>query len=66
MKHPRGDLVGTALDGKLYAVGGWNEVYPPKPTNHVEVFDPVANTWTTAPSLNQARGDPAIGVKDGK
>lgn len=65
MKHPRGDLVGTALDGKLYAVGGWNEVYPPKPTNHVEVFDPVANTWTTAPSLNQARGDPAIGVKDG-
>jgi N-acetylneuraminic acid mutarotase len=65
MKHARGDLVGAALDGKLYAVAGFNEVYPPQPTNFVEIFDPVTNTWTTGPPIKLPRGDPAFGVKDG-
>ena len=42
MPTPRGGLGTAVLQGKIYAIGGWNieEVL-----NVVEAYDPVTNTW---------------------
>ncbi len=40
----------AALDGKLYAVGGWAACPPCVPQfDTIEVYDPVSNQWDTAP-----------------
>jgi N-acetylneuraminic acid mutarotase len=50
---------GTAMEGKLYVIGGW-EVNPDGSTTTVKttsVYDPATNTWTTKAALPTARRD---------
>lgn len=48
----------TALNGKLYVIGGGNGSTSPfesSQTNRVDVYDPVTQTWSQAANLNTAR-----------
>ncbi len=56
MPTARDGLAVTSLNGKLYAIGG-NEPSGTfaRPLTAVEVFEPVAGTWTSAASLPVAR-----------
>lgn len=51
MGMARCDHALVALDGKLYALGGWDENGP---IASVEVYDIAARTWSPAPALPQA------------
>jgi glucose/arabinose dehydrogenase/N-acetylneuraminic acid mutarotase len=60
------DAGGTALNGKLYLVGGKTSSAHVK---SVYVYDPVANSWTTGPSLPAAYAaveNPAVVGLNGK
>ena len=63
----RRSLSTSALDGKIYAFGG----YVPGVSGHpgvatVEVYDPATDTWTTAPDMPTGRFGPRTSVVDGK
>lgn len=66
MSDPRGDLAAVAINGLLYAVGGWG----PKPLQSkgqmLEVYDPALKSWTTLPSMPTGRAGLAAAVLDGK
>lgn len=49
----------TALNGKIYAVGGFADSGP-SPLATVEEYDPVADVWTTKTSMPTARGRLAL------
>ena len=46
MPTARQELATAALNGKIYAIGGYNS--SGMPTNIVEVYDPATNTWSSA------------------
>jgi N-acetylneuraminic acid mutarotase len=51
----RDHLVGAAVDGKVYAIGGRTdgiEAHGP----HVDVYDPETDTWSPGPPLPTSRG----------
>lgn len=56
----------TMLGGTMWVLGGGRDT--PNPSNQVDVYDPVTDTWTTAPSFVAARRnfpadvDPATGA----
>ncbi|HEX6036317.1 MAG TPA: kelch repeat-containing protein, partial [Anaerolineales bacterium] len=52
------------LDGKIYALGGRRS--GTGELTSVEVYDPESDSWTTAPSLQTARGGFAAVAVDGK
>jgi len=52
---PRGDLAMAAVDGKLYAIGGYDHNYNAMATN--EVLQPGATAWATAAPMPTAKGD---------
>ncbi len=57
----------SVLDGKIYVIGGYVpgvSGYPGVAT--VEVYDPVTDTWTTAPDMPTGRFAPRTSVVDGK
>ena len=55
MHQPRYALATTlGLNGKLYALGGFNRASGGY-LNTVEIYDPVAQTWTFGPSLSVPR-----------
>jgi N-acetylneuraminic acid mutarotase len=65
MPTAREALAAGAIDGKLYAVGGFirpGNVY----TGVLEVYDPTTNTWATAAPMPTSRELLAVGVIDGK
>lgn len=66
MSEPRMDLAAVAINGLLYAVGGWG----PKPLQStgrtLEVYDPALTSWTTLPSMPTGRAGLAAAVLDGK
>ena len=43
---PRSEIAGTALNGKVYIIGGFDETG--RSTTTVEVYDPIADKWTSA------------------
>ena len=54
MATRRWDLAAAAVNGKIYAMGGWDPVTESVlPT--VEEFDPATNTWSTKSSMPTAR-----------
>ena len=52
----------AVLDGKLYAVGGYDE----GALSSVERYDPAANAWESIARMPTARQNPGVGVLDGK
>jgi N-acetylneuraminic acid mutarotase len=60
----RTDARAAVLGGQLYVVGGVNSKH--KTVGTLEVYDPVANSWTTGPSMPTPRFDMAVGVINGK
>ena len=59
----------AALDGRVYVLGGQRTdsgVTPGPATAAVEVYDPVANTWTEAPPMPTARMGLVAAVVNGR
>jgi hypothetical protein len=48
-----GETRGLNFNGLMYVIGGGRVA--PNPSNEVDVYDPVANSWSTAPSFSNAR-----------
>jgi N-acetylneuraminic acid mutarotase len=46
-------LAAAALNGKIYAIGGYNSTSTYLATT--EEYNPVSNTWTTKPDMPTAR-----------
>jgi hypothetical protein len=59
MHHSRTGVAVTALNGKVYAIGGYNGV---KTVDVVEKFDPDEGTWTEVAPLTYGRSVPGIAV----
>jgi N-acetylneuraminic acid mutarotase len=56
----------SALDGKIYVIGGYVPGVPGYPgLASVEVYDPAADAWTTAPDMPTGRFGPRSCVVDG-
>jgi N-acetylneuraminic acid mutarotase len=65
---PRAELVGVAVNGKLYAIGGRSTsgFCPLNVCDAVEIYDPVTNEWTMGTPMPTARaglGAAAVGTK---
>jgi N-acetylneuraminic acid mutarotase len=59
----------TAVDGKIYIIGGADAAVHTPPTEGfliVDVYDPATDTWTTAADLPAGGSDHAASVVDGK
>jgi len=54
----------AVLDGKLYAVGGYNE--GDQTLSSVERYDPAANAWEEVAPMAEGRDTHAVAVLDGK
>ena len=54
----------AVLDGKIYVIGGWSNRNSNIST--VEVYDPQANTWATAPPMSERRNGPGVAALGGK
>ncbi|MBS2025017.1 MAG: hypothetical protein JST92_21670, partial [Deltaproteobacteria bacterium] len=70
---PRTGPGAGGIDGKLYVVGGADLGIPSDGgAQHnlkyatLEVFDPVAGTWSTKASMPTARREPGVAVLDGR
>jgi len=59
----RRDLMVTAVNGKIYAIGGMNYV---SCLNYNQEYDPVADKWTLKEPMPTARADSAIVTCDNK
>jgi N-acetylneuraminic acid mutarotase len=63
----RNHVVGAALDGKIYAIGGQPGTDDAAPASNVLVWDPAnPGTWTAVASLPEPISHAAVGVIDGK
>lgn len=65
MPEPRMGLGAAVVDGKVYLFGG--KTSPGMfsvPSDRVDIFDPVSGEWSEGPSLNQARTDFGVSVKN--
>jgi len=67
MSQARADLGVVAVDGKIYAIGGytaigheWWGTYPTNYTNTNERYDPATNMWTTLEPMPTSRANFAI------
>jgi len=54
MPTSRLTLQTEVIDGKIYALGSWEDSYYPTPSP-TEVYDPSTNTWTTLASMYTPR-----------
>jgi N-acetylneuraminic acid mutarotase len=62
MPTPRVEAAAGVLGGKLYAVGGFNNV---DALSAVEVYDPATNTWSVRANMPTARQGLGTGVING-
>lgn len=70
MPTPRWHLATAVVNGNLYAIGGANSEDPQGisfggPISTVEIYNPSLGTWTSGPSLQQARSALAAAVVNG-
>jgi len=64
LSESREHTAATALDGKIYALGGrWSGTGE---LTSVEVYDPSTDSWSTAPALSTARAGFAVVTVNGK
>ena len=63
MAHPRRYVAAAALDGLLYAVGGYDGFAV---LDSVEVYDPRLDQWKPAANMANPRRHVAVGVLDTK
>jgi N-acetylneuraminic acid mutarotase len=60
-------MVSSVVDGKIYIVGGYISGIPTYPgVSLVEVFDPAAGIWGTAPDMPTKRYGATATLVDGK
>ena len=64
MPTARQELATAALNGKIYAIGGYDN--SGTPTNIVEVYDPATDTWTSAHPIPRALHHNSAAVAGGK
>jgi len=64
MPTARQELATAVLDGKIYAIGGYDS--SGTPTNIVEVYDPTTNTWASAHPIPVALHHNSAAVAAGK
>ena len=64
MPAARAGTVTAVVNGKIYAIGGWNNQAPALST--VEEHDPATNVWTQKADMPTARVFFATAVVDGK
>jgi N-acetylneuraminic acid mutarotase len=64
MPTARQELATAALNGKIYAMGGYDN--SGTPTNIVEVYDPATDTWTSAHPIPRALHHNSAAVAAGK
>ena len=64
MMAARDELAVAVLDGKLYAVGGYND--DDQFLSSVERYDPALDAWEEVAPMAVERSTPAMGVLDGK
>src|SRR5581483_8912190 len=64
MPEPRQEMGVAALDGRIYAIGGFRADGTSADT--VEVYDPATNSWQRAASLPQALNHPAAASVGGR
>ncbi len=64
MPTARQELATAVLNGKIYAIGGYDS--SGTPTNIVEVYDPTTNTWTSAHPIPVALHHNSAAVATGK
>jgi len=64
LSEPRQEIGVAALDGKVYAFGGFREDRTTTAT--VEVYDPQTDSWTTVQPLPVAVNHPAAAANGGK
>lgn len=62
MHVPRSGLGVVQIEGKIYAIGGYNGKY----LNIVEEYDPLANEWVQKTDMPTSRSDFGIAVANGK
>jgi hypothetical protein len=58
--RPRAEFAAAALDGRLYAVGGFDARQPGTGLLDVDVYDPVTDSWASAAPLPVERDHPAL------
>jgi len=61
MPTPRSDLAAAVVDGKLYAIGG----YDGRTLADMELFDPQSNVWEDLPPMPTPRSDFAAAAESG-
>ena len=64
MPKPRDDLATAVVNGKIYAIGGREQLRPMFAT--VEEYDPVTDKWTKKADMPTARARLSACVVDGK
>jgi len=60
---PRSQMEAAVVDGRLYVLGGIDEITGLLPT--VEAFDPATETWTTVAPMPRGRRWASVAVVDG-
>jgi N-acetylneuraminic acid mutarotase len=65
MSIPRRQFGTGVVDGKIYAVGGWNPFEEPQRLDLVEVYDPVSDTWAKRADMPTRRDDVKVAVVRG-
>ncbi|XP_071963391.1 kelch-like protein 24 isoform X2 [Antedon mediterranea] len=63
MNYPRSELGVAAVDGYIYAVGGWEGSAR---LDSVERYSPSTNTWTFVSPMKMALTSPAVVAHEGK
>ncbi len=66
LPHPLSHASVAAMDGKLYAIGGFTEPVHIGPQNLAFVYNPKTNQWTELPKISSPRGSVAAAAVGGK
>lgn len=66
LPHPLSHAGVAAMDGKLYAIGGFTTPVHIGPQDLAFVYDPKTNQWTDLPKISSPRGSVAVAAVGGK